>query len=182
MIKYTFTLVVLILITSAFFLSSDEINETEEIETITVINSTSPEVILDSPNPKDTLEIPEELISPSSVGEVSFPHSFHIEDLEIECQECHHEINAAQLSTPHDEYFNEFWIDCNICHNGNESARMEARACSDCHNAHPHDIADETLCAKVVIHKSCWNCHEVGTGAEASESCEMCHSGEKTKL
>ena len=182
MIKYAFTLAVLILITSAFFLSSDEINETEAIEAVTVVNSTSPEIILENPNLKDTLEIPDELISPSSVGEVSFPHLFHIEDLEIECQECHHEINAAQLSTPHDEYFNDFWIDCNICHNGNESARMEARACSDCHHTNPHDIADETLGAKVVIHKNCWNCHEVGTGIEASESCEMCHSGEKTKF
>ncbi|MEE9450440.1 MAG: cytochrome c3 family protein [Ignavibacteriaceae bacterium] len=179
MIKYTFTLVVLFLITSAFFLSSNEINETETIETVTVNNSTSPEVILESPTPKDTLEIPEVLISPSSIGEVSFPHLFHFEALEIECQECHHEINAAQLITPHDEYFSDFWIDCNICHNGNESSRMEAQACSDCHRTLPHNIADETLSAKVVIHKNCWNCHEVGTGEETSESCSLCHTGEK---
>jgi hypothetical protein len=29
----------------------------------------------------------------------------------------------------------------------------------------------------VILHKNCWKCHEVETGLEASESCELCHSG-----
>ncbi len=182
MIKYAFTLVVLILITSAFFLSSNEINKTEVFETVNVINSTSPEIQLDSPNPKDTLEIPEELISPSSVGEVSFPHLFHFEDLDIECQECHHEINATKLNTPHPDYFKSSWINCKTCHNGSEKIKQKVYTCSKCHHTNPTNITDETLSTKVVVHKNCWNCHEVGTGAEASESCEMCHSGEKTKF
>ncbi len=182
MIKYVVILIVLIIITSAFFLSSDEINETEVIETVTVNNSTSPEVILESPDPKDTLEIPEELILPSSVGEVSFPHLFHFEDLEIECVECHHEINATKLNTPHPDYFKSSWINCKICHNGSEKIKQKVYTCSNCHHTNPTNIADETLSTKVVVHKNCWNCHEVGTGVDASESCEMCHSGEKTKF
>jgi hypothetical protein len=27
----------------------------------------------------------------------------------------------------------------------------------------------------VILHKNCWKCHEVETGVEASESCELCH-------
>jgi hypothetical protein len=27
----------------------------------------------------------------------------------------------------------------------------------------------------VVIHRSCWECHEVGVGSEASSQCRFCH-------
>jgi hypothetical protein len=30
----------------------------------------------------------------------------------------------------------------------------------------------------VVIHKSCWKCHEAETGAEAGAGCFECHAGE----
>jgi len=181
MIKYIFTLTVLVLITSAFFLSSLEKDLPESIELSTVDNSTSPAIVVDNPSNPDTVEIPDEITSPSSVGEVIFPHLFHYKDLEYECVECHHEINAAKLVTPHEKYFKDFWIDCSICHNGNETAKMQAQGCSECHHTHPYGIADETLSAKVVIHKNCWECHEVETGIAASESCEMCHSGERKK-
>ena len=182
MIKYLFTLLVLVLLTSAFFLHSGEKDQPEIIELSTITNSTSTTFELENTSISDTVEIPEEIISPSSVGEVTFPHLLHYEDLEIECDECHHEINAAKLITPHDDYFKDFWIDCNICHNGNETPRMEAQACSECHHTHPYGIADETLSAKVVIHKNCWECHEVETGIAASESCKMCHIGERKKI
>ncbi|MHA2100660.1 MAG: cytochrome c3 family protein [Candidatus Kariarchaeaceae archaeon] len=173
---------VLVLFTSALFIYSDEKNQSENLDQSTVTNSTLPVLVVENASIPDTVEIPEEIISPSAVGEVSFPHLFHFEDLEFECVDCHHEINAAKLITPHNEYFNDFWIDCNICHNGNETVRMEAQACSACHHTHPYGIADETLSAKVVIHKNCWQCHEVETGLAASKSRELCHTGERKKI
>ena len=58
----------------------------------------------------DTSEIPEEIKFPSTVGGVLFPHQMHIDDLEIECVECHHQINAKILVTPHSDYFKSSWI------------------------------------------------------------------------
>ncbi|UCH64797.1 MAG: hypothetical protein JSW63_09220 [Ignavibacterium sp.] len=182
MMKFIFTLIVLVLFTSVFFLYSDEKDQPENKELSPLTISNAPAFVSGNVSNLDTVEMPDEIISSSSVGEVTFPHLFHYEDLEFECEECHHEINAAKLITPHDKYFSDFWIDCNICHNGNETVKMEAQACSNCHHSHPHNIADETLCAKVVIHQSCWECHEVGTGVAASESCEMCHTGERKKI
>ncbi|MFC2167833.1 cytochrome c3 family protein [Acidobacteriota bacterium] len=115
------------------------------------------------------------LKSPSSVGEVVFPHQFHFEDLEFECQTCHHETNASTLQMPHEEYFNDFWIDCKICHRGDGLAVSQPQTCSNCHHDSPTDIADETLSAKVVVHKKCWECHELEKGEKASQSCLACH-------
>lgn len=129
-----------------------------------------------------TDSIPPVIISPSSVGEVTFPHLQHIEDFEIECKTCHHEINAAKLEFPHENYFDDFWIDCKVCHHESGAVISNAQPCSKCHHSYPAKIADETLSAKVVIHKSCWTCHETGTGKDASANCKFCHSGPKTKL
>jgi len=108
--------------------------------------------------------------------DVCFPHEVHVADLEIECETCHHETNAASLGSPHASYFDDFWIDCNTCHKP-QGAPAASTACSGCHNGLPSDLADETLSSKVVIHQSCWECHEIGTGADASRSCSSCHSG-----
>lgn len=129
----------------------------------------------------DTLDIPSDIDIPSSVGEVMFPHQMHIEDLEIECVECHHQINATKLNTPHPDYFRSSWINCKICHTGSDNVKQKVYTCSKCHHTNPVSIADETLSTKVVVHKKCWGCHEVETGKDASESCEMCHSGEKSE-
>lgn len=129
----------------------------------------------------DTSRIPEDIEFPSNVGEVSFPHQFHIDDLELECVECHHQINAKILVTPHADYFKSSWINCEICHNESGQIEQKIFTCSECHHPGPENIADETLSSKVVIHKNCWNCHEVGTGVEASATCNGCHSGEKTE-
>ena len=115
------------------------------------------------------------LKAPSSIGEVVFPHQLHFEDLEFECQTCHHETNASTLRMPHEEYFNDFWIDCIICHRGDGSAVSQPQTCSNCHHDSPVSIADETLSAKVVIHKKCWECHELEKGEKASQSCSACH-------
>lgn len=114
--------------------------------------------------------------SPSSVGEVVFPHEMHFDDLGIECKTCHHEINAEKLKMPHDDYFDDFWIDCRICHHSDGGTTEQAQPCSNCHHESPTDIADETLSTKVVIHKNCWKCHEVENGEESSESCQICHN------
>ena len=126
---------------------------------------------------QDEPEIQETLFFESVVGEVVFPHQAHFDDLEIECETCHHEHNAARLDFPHPQYFEDFWIDCGICHHPSETPQV-AQACDSCHYC-PIDCADETLSPKVVIHKNCWQCHEKGTGAEASEACVFCHTGPK---
>ena len=120
--------------------------------------------------------------SPSSVGEVTFPHQEHFEDFGLECETCHHETNGAELRTPHEEYFEDSGIDCKICHRESGSATLTAQTCSNCHRSFPANIADETLSAKVVIHKSCWECHEVGRGVEASKNCGLCHTGPRIEL
>ncbi len=115
-----------------------------------------------------------EIIFPSAVGEVTFPHSLHAEDLGFDCSECHHETAAAGLQSPHDEYFEDLWVECAKCHR--ETAAAAPLGCGECHHASPTTTADETLSAKVVIHRSCWACHDSGTGVEASQSCGFCHA------
>ena len=128
----------------------------------------------------DIVETPSERTFPSSTGEVIFHHQMHIKDLGIKCVECHHQIDAKQLNTPHPDYFKSSSIKCEICHNESEKIKRKAYTCSACHRINPINIADETLSAKVVIHKQCWKCHAVGAGKEASKGCEKCHSGKKT--
>ena len=128
----------------------------------------------------DAGEIPSDINIPSSVGEVIFRHQMHIRDLAIKCVECHHQINAKTLNTPHPDYLKSSWINCKTCHNESGKIEQYVNACSECHHTNPIDIADETLSAKVVIHKQCWKCHQAGTGMEASKSCKSCHSGRKT--
>lgn len=116
------------------------------------------------------------------IGEVEFPHLDHVDDFGMDCVECHHETNASTLDIPHESYFNDFYIDCKQCHNGVGLNRLEPRACSECHHTVPNGIADETLSSKVVIHRLCWDCHDSGTGVDASESCISCHSGSRTSF
>lgn len=113
--------------------------------------------------------------SPSLIGKAKFDHRFHVEDLTIECKACHHETNASTLRMPHKDYFDDFWIDCTICHKSAGAAASTPQSCSACHHRSPANIADETLSAKVVIHKKCWECHESGRGREASKGCATCH-------
>jgi hypothetical protein len=114
--------------------------------------------------------------SPAAVGTVAFPHRYHVDELGFECSDCHHETAAVALDIPHEEYFDDFWIDCQSCHRGEEAT--EPQSCGSCH-AHGSEIGDETLSAKVVIHRSCWSCHEVGTGLDASRGCGFCHGVER---
>ena len=124
--------------------------------------------------------VPSEISIRSSVGEVTFLHERHIKDRGIECGQCHHQINAKKLDTPHPNYLKSSWISCKTCHNESEKVQQKVYSCSECHRTNPGNIADETLSAKVVIHKQCWKCHEAGTAKAASKSCEFCHSGKKT--
>jgi len=128
----------------------------------------------------DAQQIPNEITFPSSVGEVTFQHQKHFQDRGIQCGACHHQINAKKLITPHPDYLKSSWINCTVCHDESGKVKQQVYACSACHHTTPMNIADETLSAKVVIHKQCWKCHPVSTGKEASKSCEFCHSGKKT--
>ncbi len=132
------------------------------------------------PAQSDTGGIPAEKHFPSSVGEVIFHHEMHIKDLGIKCVECHHSIDAKKLVTPHPDYFKSSSIKCEICHSEANAKKQNAYKCSGCHGTNPMSIADETLSAKVVVHKQCWKCHQVGTGKEASVGCGKCHTGKKT--
>jgi len=125
--------------------------------------------------PDEALDMPGEITYKSSVGDVLFPHSLHVTELEVECSECHHQIHAMELDTPHPDYMTSSWVSCKICHNTDSVKREKYYKCSDCHLKNPEDIADETLSSKVVTHKNCWNCHESGTGVEASQGCAECH-------
>jgi hypothetical protein len=116
---------------------------------------------------------------PSAIAPAVFPHDAHVNEMGIECVECHHETNAAPLSIPHREYFGGFWIDCKICHHEAGAPALSPQRCSICHHSAGRDSADETLSSKVVIHQKCWSCHDVGTGAEAGASCAGCHPGGK---
>ena len=119
---------------------------------------------------------PEVIVSPASVGDVTFAHQMHVDDFEIPCAECHHETDAVRLQMPHEDYLQDFWIDCTTCHHDSETPACP-QACSTCHHSAPHTVADETMSAKVVIHQSCWKCHEVATGPDASRNCGTCHQG-----
>ena len=110
------------------------------------------------------------------MGDLIFPHVEHVEEMEIECDECHHETNAVPLDSPHESYFDDLWVDCGACHHESGSADLEPKSCYECHDSNLRDIADERLSPKVILHKNCWACHEVETGLAASESCELCHS------
>lgn len=123
----------------------------------------------------------DEIVSPSALGEVRFPHSLHAEELGFECADCHHETDAARLVMPHDDYFEDFWIDCRVCHHQADEPKAP-QSCGSCHHASPASTADETLSAKVVIHRSCWGCHDSGTGQEAARSCGFCHRGRRAAV
>lgn len=117
----------------------------------------------------------QEILIESSVGYVIFPHDFHVTDVEMACAECHHQIHAVELDTPHPDYLESSWINCQACHSPESVASDAYYRCSECHHENPSNIADETLSAKVVVHKNCWQCHETQTGAEASKGCVDCH-------
>ena len=123
--------------------------------------------------------MPAEIRFTSAVGEVVFQHQKHITERSLPCVQCHHQINAKKLDTPHPEYFKSSQVNCQVCHDDKNKA---VYSCSECHRSQPRNIADETLSAKVVIHQQCGKCHNVGTGKEASERCEFCHTRTKADV
>jgi hypothetical protein len=120
--------------------------------------------------------VPAEVLFDSNLGAVLFAHEFHT-DMEIPCEDCHHETLASGLSMPHPDYFEDFWIRCETCHHAGAEPGCPQK-CSVCHHSSPATAADETLSSKVVLHQSCWECHPSGTGSEASRGCDLCHQRE----
>jgi hypothetical protein len=121
--------------------------------------------------------IPSQIRFASAVGDVVFLHESHFKDRGIPCVQCHHQINAKVLNTPHPEYLKLSTVNCQVCHKETERT---VYSCTECHDAKRRDIADETLSAKVVIHKQCQTCHSVGIGKDASTACLLCHGAAKT--
>ncbi len=113
--------------------------------------------------------------SPPFLGKAVFPHLEHVDDLDIECTTCHHEAHAPKLKTPHPQFFKDFWIDCSTCHHPEKAGDTKIRPCTRCHHRAPSNITDERLSSKVVIHKVCWKCHHIKTGADAAKNCGFCH-------
>lgn len=113
----------------------------------------------------------------SGVGEVDFDHEVHFSELEIPCEDCHHETSAGELVTPHPEYLDALSTGCLGCHRESQEISMPGR-CDECHPRTPVEVADEVPSRKVVLHELCWRCHEGGRGEAASRSCAGCHRGE----
>mgnify|MGYP001821490101 FL=1 len=131
-----------------------------------------------TPAPARRPKLPGTIVFGSELGDVHFPHRLH---QKMGCQKCHHQIHAKDLITPHDEYLTYSWVNCRDCHD--ESQNHSAYyGCDKCHHSNLENIADETLNAKVVVHKSCWKCHLSGTGSEASERCSYCHMKDQSEL
>lgn len=124
-------------------------------------------------------KLPNVITFESSIGSVHFPHRMH---QKMGCQNCHHQIHAKTLVTPHPEYLTYSWVNCGDCHDADTAISTSYYGCDHCHHSNLENFADETLTAKVVIHRSCWNCHLEGTGADASARCNFCHEKEEQPL
>ena len=133
-------------------------------------------------SPATVNDVPEKITMESSVGNVLLPHEVHVKKVKLKCSVCHHQIKAEELETPHPDYLTSSWISCQTCHAKNSEFTGKYYKCSVCHHSEPNDIADETLSAKVVVHKSCWKCHKSGTGVKASEGCGQCHEQHEIKV
>lgn len=120
------------------------------------------------------VDAPETVRWSSSVGEVVFPHLRHAEEFGAECVACHHETVAADLEIPHPTYFDDFWVDCKVCHTGSAAPAVQGK-CVACHPERASGLNLEMPTVKVAIHRSCWSCHDRGTGTEATKQCGFCH-------
>ena len=168
MLKFCVSLGVLFLLTFSYSSYSQEVKQT----------GTVPEKVQPD-SPASVPDMPDEITIESSVGNVVLPHDVHVKNSKLKCVECHHEIHAKELDTPHPDYLTSSRANCRTCHEINSENRKKYYKCSHCHHSDLDDIADETLSSKVVIHKSCWKCHEAGTGVQASQGCGNCHAKEQ---
>ena len=128
----------------------------------------------ETPAPLPSPASPETVRWASSVGEVVFQHRLHTEEFGAECVSCHHETVAASLELPHPDYFDGFWVDCAVCHTGSATPAAAGK-CVVCHPERTSGLTLEMPTVKVAIHRSCWKCHDRGTGSEASTQCGFCH-------
>ncbi len=137
----------------------------------------SREMKMSTPAPATTdPEMPGDIVFNSSVGDVTFSAQ--------PARSGRSTWNAWNATT---RYTPRIWIPrirhtwsppgsiASICHDTNSKMSKKYYKCSDCHHSNLDNIADETLSSKVVIHKSCWKCHETGTGVDASKGCVECH-------
>lgn len=164
MLKSYVSMGVLFFLTFPLFCYAQEVEQTGTVPQEVTSGSTA-----------TTPDLPNEITLKSALGNVVLPHDVHVKKVKLKCKVCHHQIRAMELDTPHPEYLTSSWVTCQTCHSTNSKNRKKHYKCSVCHHSEPENISDETLSAKVVIHKSCWKCHEAGTGVEASKGCSDCH-------
>ncbi len=168
MLKFCVSMGVLFFLTFSLLVYAQEVEQT----------GTVPEEVT-SDSPAAIPDLPDEITIKSSLGNVVLPHDVHVRNVKLKCKLCHHQIHAQELDTPHPDYLTSSLINCQTCHSTNSETRKKYYKCSKCHHSDPDNISDETLSSKVVIHKSCWKCHEPGTGVEASKGCSDCHMKEE---
>lgn len=156
-------------------LKPGDVTELQALKEAETLSHAKPILAADEKDP------PDDIVIPSVVGEVHFPHSMHFEDQEIDCATCHHPVNAAPFKTPHNQYFANSKTNCKACHGGEPKA--ENQACSNCHLSagHAEGQVHMIISAKLAAHKTCGACHEEAQakGEAASKGCVKCHSGPK---
>jgi hypothetical protein len=172
-------LVMMLLLTLAIGAPPGHAQETEQAAA--VAQEAPPAAAAQAPAnpPASRPKLPGVITFESALGDVLFPHKVH---QKMGCKNCHHQIHAKGLDTPHEAYLTYSWVNCQDCHDADTAISTTYYGCDHCHHSNLENIADETLTAKVVIHKSCWNCHLSGTGADASERCSFCHAKEEKPL
>lgn len=121
---------------------------------------------------------PEELVFPSPIGAVTFPHALHVSDLGASCPDCHHPAAAPPLNTPHPQWLPKAGHQCLACH-GKKETLASHFACGDCHSQPLPASHGVIPSRKVAIHLTCARCHELGTAQDASKACVHCHGGPK---
>lgn len=121
---------------------------------------------------------PEELVFPSPIGTVTFPHALHVSDLGASCSDCHHIAAAPPLNTPHPQWLPKAGHQCLACH-GKQEALGKSYACAGCHSQALPASQGVIPSRKVAIHLTCARCHELGTAQDASKACANCHAGNK---
>jgi len=110
-----------------------------------------------------------------------FPHQEHVTRHNLECVECITRPTRLRLDTPHDAYLAGNGIECQVCHQGRSLPREPQALLQPVNPVTPTDVADETLSAKVVIHRTCWRCHPMREGVLAP-SLRQLHGGSKPQL
>jgi hypothetical protein len=131
-------------------------------------------------------------------GNVLFDHQAHIDNYGLECNACHHSVNASDTDAPgpcggchqedsvytsafgenglfdHPAHSDEFGLVCTDCHHTyTEDDPGGPEMCSDCHN---REAEDEYMLGRAdAFHTQCIGCHEDFGVIPGQSDCDGCH-------